>query len=124
MGLLFIFNMLIVIVITFLIEITRIDNIFIEELKNGHFEKTVHAATRMNERACRKRILEKLAAKIHLTSKAIQRWEKKENEAISPVNEIVLRAFFNDQFQFPMPLHFTRFIYIYIDKSIFLRYYS
>lgn len=54
--------------------------------------------------------LEKMAAKIHLTSGAIQRWEKNENVPISPINEIVLRAFFNDQFQIPMPAHFNEFI--------------
>lgn len=65
--------------------------------------------------------LEKMAAKIHLTSGAIQRWEKKENEAISPINEIVLRAFFNDQFQVPMPLHFNEFVGVEEYKNIELK---
>ncbi|MBT4793199.1 MAG: helix-turn-helix transcriptional regulator [Halobacteriovoraceae bacterium] len=65
--------------------------------------------------------LEKFAAKIHLTSGAIQRWEKKENESISPVNEIVLRAFFCDQFQIPMPLHFSEFVGIEEYKNIELK---
>lgn len=65
--------------------------------------------------------LEKIAAKIHLTSGAIQRWEKKENESISPVNEIVLRAFFSDQFEIPMPLHFNEFIGIEEYKNIELK---
>jgi len=54
--------------------------------------------------------LEKMAAKIHFTSGAIQRWEKKESEAISPVNEIVLRVFFSDEFQVPLPPHFNGFV--------------
>lgn len=62
--------------------------------------------------------LEKMAAKIHLTSGAIQKWEKKENEPISPVNEIVLRAFFNDQFKIPMPLHFNEFLGVEEYKNI------
>ena len=65
--------------------------------------------------------LEKMAAKIHFTSGAIQRWEKKESEAISPVNEIVLRAFFNDQFQIPMPSHFNEFVGIEEYKNIELK---
>ncbi len=65
--------------------------------------------------------LEKLAARIHLTSGAIQRWEKKENEAISPVNEIVLRAFFCDQFHLPMPTHFSEFVGIDNYKNIELK---
>lgn len=65
--------------------------------------------------------LEKIASKIHLTSGAIQRWEKKENESISPVNEIVLRAFFSDQFQVPMPLHFSEFIGVEEYKNIELK---
>lgn len=65
--------------------------------------------------------LEKMAAKIHLTSGAIQRWEKKEDEPVSPVNEIVLRAFFNDQFQIPMPSHFNQFVGVEEYKNIELK---
>lgn len=54
--------------------------------------------------------LEKMAAKIHLTSGAIQRWEKKKEESISPVNEIALRAFFCDQFGISIPAHFNDFL--------------
>lgn len=54
--------------------------------------------------------LEKMAAKIHLTSGAIQRWEKKKEEPISPVNEIALRAFFCDQFGISIPAHFNDFL--------------
>ena len=54
--------------------------------------------------------LEKMASQIHLTSGAIQRWEKKEYEPILPINEIVLRAFFNDQFCVPIPSCFNEFI--------------
>lgn len=65
--------------------------------------------------------LEKMAAKIHLTSGAIQRWEKKETEAISPTNEIVLRAFFNDQFEVPLPVHFDEFLGVEEYKEVQLK---
>ena len=54
--------------------------------------------------------LEKLAGKIHLTSGAIQRWEKDGQKFISPVNEIVLRAFFCSQYKVALPRKFDDFL--------------
>jgi DNA-binding transcriptional regulator YiaG len=47
--------------------------------------------------------LEKFANKIGLTSGAVFKWEKDTNERLHPMNEIVVRVFFAEQFGIDIP---------------------